>query len=284
MSYKGAERGRPWTVKVTVGRPTSSEEGPALVAAVEAPKSQYEQIADLLRARILDGTYPPGSALPSEPALSAELEISRVTVNRAIGLLRTAGLVKVRRGSGTYVRSLPQIIRDAKRRYGARERGTGAGEVEVREMDLRSRTEYREIAQVPATPEVAQALDIAEGTNVLVRRRVLYANDEPTQIADSYYPWEIAKDSALLLADTGKGGSYSRLAEMGYSIARFMEDVNVRMPIDAERRTLQLEATQPVFDIVHIALTATDQRIEAAFHVMPGHLWTLRYAWEDEAS
>src|SRR6266508_1726160 len=269
MSYKGAERGRPWTVKVTVGRPTSSEEGPALVAAVEAPKSQYEQIADLLRARILDGTYPPGSALPSEPALSAELEISRVTVNRAIGLLRTAGLVKVRRGSGTYVRSLPQIIRDAKRRYGARERGTGAGEGEVREMDLRSRTEYREIAQVPATPEVAQALDIAEGTNVLVRRRVLYANDEPTQIADSYYPWEIAKDSALLLAD------------IGYSIARFMEDVNVRMPIDAERRTLQLEATQPVFDIVHIALTATDQRIEAAFHVMPGHLWTLRYAWED---
>ncbi|MGH3451009.1 MAG: GntR family transcriptional regulator, partial [Haloechinothrix sp.] len=128
---------------------------------IEAPKSQYEQIADLLRARIVDGTYPAGSALPSEPALAAELGTSRVTVNRAIGLLRMSGMVKVKRGAGTYVRTLPQIIRDAKRRYGARERGTGAGEVEVRELNLQSRTDYREITQVAAIPDVARALGLA---------------------------------------------------------------------------------------------------------------------------
>lgn len=251
---------------------------------VQPQKAQYEQIADWLRARIVDGTYPPGSALPSEPVLAAELGTSRVTVNRAIGLLRTAGLVRVRRGAGTYVRSLPQIIRDAKRRYGARERGTGAGEVEVRELNLRSRTDYGDIGRVSATPEVASALGIAEGADVLVRPRVLYANDEPTQIADSYYPWDIAGDSPLMVADTGSGGSYSRLAEMGYPIARFTENVNVRMPNDAERQILQLEATQPVFDIVHIALGSDDRPIEAAFHVLPGHLWTLRYGWDDAAS
>lgn len=254
------------------------------MGAIEAPKSQYEQIADLLRARIVDQTYPPGSALPSEPALSEELGISRVTVNRAIGLLRTAGLVKVKRGSGTYVRSLPQILRDAKKRYAARERGTGAGEVEIRELQLQSRTDYREITRVAATQEVAVALAVPEGSDVLVRPRVLYANNEPTQIADSYYPWDLVKGSQLLEVETGPGGSYTRLAEMGYPIVHFQEDVNVRLPNDAERRTLQLEATQPVFDIVHIALTADDRRVEAAFHVMPGHLWTLRYDWEDPAT
>ncbi|MGH3645704.1 MAG: GntR family transcriptional regulator [Micromonosporaceae bacterium] len=251
------------------------------MTVVQPPKAQYEQIADWLRARILDGTYPPGSALPSEPALAAELGTSRVTVNRAIGLLRTAGLVKVRRGAGTYVRSLPQIIRDAKQRYGARERGTGAGEVEARELNLRSRTDYGDIRRMSATPDVARALGVAGGDDVLIRPRVLYANDEPTQIADSYYPWDIVGGSALLQADVGTGGSYSRLAELGYPVARFAEDVNVRMPNDVERRILHLEATQPVFDIVHVALTSDDRPVEVAFHVLPGHLWTLRYGWDD---
>jgi len=46
---------------------------------------------------------------------------------------------------------------------------------------------------------------------------------------------------------------------------------------------LHLESSQPVFDIVHIAWTADKLPAEAAFHVMPGHLWTLRYDWDDPA-
>jgi GntR family transcriptional regulator len=248
---------------------------------IQVPKSQYEQIADLLRARIADETYPPGSLLPSEPELSAELGVSRVTVNRAIGLLRAQGLVRVRRGAGTYVRSLPTILRDARTRYARRNRGTGAGAVEVAELDLQPRTDYTEIGRTVATAPVARALRMAEGDEVLVRRRVLYANDEPTQIADSYYPWHLVAGSALLQANTGVGGSYGRLADMGIEVVRFTEDVNVRMPSDHERAVLQLEGSQPVFDIVHIAWTADQTPVEAAFHVMPGHLWTLRYDWDD---
>src|SRR2546421_3680928 len=149
----------------------------ALVAMIQVPKSQYEQIGELLRARIADEPSPPGSLLPSEPELSAELGVSRVTVNRAIGLLRAQGLVRVRRGAGTYVRSLPTILRDARTRYARRHRGTGAGAVEVSELDLQPRTDYTEIGQTVATPPVARALRLIEGDDVLVRRRVLYAND-----------------------------------------------------------------------------------------------------------
>jgi GntR family transcriptional regulator len=100
----------------------------------------------------------------------------------------------------------------------------------------------------------------------------------------SYYPWSIAKDSeALLQEDAGRGGSYSRLAELGHAPVRFTEDVNVRIPTDTEQRTLELEGTQPVFEIWHVAYTAEDLPVEVCIHVMPRHLWTLRYGWDDEA-
>ena len=118
--------------------------------------------------------------------------------------------------------------------------------------------------------------------DVLVRRRVLFADDEPTQIADSYYPWAIAKDSKeLLRAEVGKGGSYGRLEELGHGPVRFTEDVTVRMPSDKEQRTLDLEASQPVFEIWHVAYTAAGAPVEVCVHVMPGFLWKLRYGWED---
>jgi GntR family transcriptional regulator len=149
-------------------------------------------------------------------------------------------------------------------------------------MGLRSRTDYRHIGQISAPPDVAQALQLDQGADVLVRRRVLYANDEPTQIADSYYPWRITAGTALLNEDTGQGGSYGRLADLGYAPARFTERVHVRMPTPAERATLELEATQPVFGIEHIAWTGDGTPVEVVHHTMPGHLWTLLYEWDDE--
>ncbi|WP_412748700.1 UTRA domain-containing protein [Krasilnikovia sp. M28-CT-15] len=72
--------------------------------------------------------------------------------------------------------------------------------------------------------------------------------------------------------DSGRGGSYSRLADLGHALVRFTEDVNVRLPNDAEQRTLELEGTQPVFEIWHVAYTAEDRPVEVCIHVMTGHL------------
>lgn len=248
---------------------------------MQPPKSQYAQIADIIRDRIRNGTYPPGKPLPSEDKLAAELGVSRPTVNRALTMLRANGEVKVRRGMGTIVRALPRILRDAQSRYAARNEGTGAGEVEITRLSLRPRTEYREIGRATPPPRVAELLGLGEG-DALVRRRVLYADDEPTQIADSYYPWSLAaKCPALLEADVGRGGSYARLAEIGRGPVRFTEEVDVRQPSEAEQKALDLEPTQPVFEIHHVAYASDGEPVEVCVHVMPGHLWTLRYSWDD---
>lgn len=220
---------------------------------VETPRSQYAQIASELRARIDDGRYPPGSALPSETRLAEEFGVTRVTINKALTLLRTSGDVKVRRGADTRVRSLPRIRRQA-------------GQSD----SLESR--YREIGRVSAPPPVASALQLGEGGAALVRRRILFADGEPVQISDSYYPWSIVEaDEALMREDVDPR---SRLAP-----ARFTEDVTVRVPDETEQRALELEALQTVVEIWGVAYAAGDIPVEVQVQVMPSHLWQLKYHW-----
>ncbi len=251
---------------------------------LEPPKARYSQIAEMLRARIEDGSYLPGSALPSESDLAAEFGVTRPTVNRAVGMLRMDGLVKVRRGAGTYVRELPRILRDARQRYSSRRQGTGAADVEARALNLEPRTDYTEIGKVEPPESVAKILGLGKGQQTLVRRRRLFVNDVPTQLADSYIPWSIAESCPELQQPViGGGGSYAQLAQLGHAPVRFTEDVTVRAATDEEARLLDLDGdARPVFDVVHVAWTAGGRPVEVALHVMAGHLWTLRYDWSDE--
>ena len=68
---------------------------------------RYRVIAEALRARVGDGTLAPGRLLPSEAELGAEFDASRVTVRRALELLRDEGLVDARQGFGWFVSAAP---------------------------------------------------------------------------------------------------------------------------------------------------------------------------------
>ena len=52
---------------------------------------RYQEIADELRRRVLD--LPAGSVLPSEAEMSVEFGASRVTIRRALELVREEGLI-----------------------------------------------------------------------------------------------------------------------------------------------------------------------------------------------
>jgi GntR family transcriptional regulator len=64
---------------------------------------RYIQLAEVLRQRIRDGQYPPGSRLPTEIDLVEETGYSRDTVRAAVKLLRESGWVTVTHGLGTFI-------------------------------------------------------------------------------------------------------------------------------------------------------------------------------------
>jgi DNA-binding FadR family transcriptional regulator len=70
-----------------------------------ARSSLATNAADLLREQISSGAWPVGTKIPVEAKLAGMLEISRGTVREAVKTLAASGLLEVRQGDGTYVRS-----------------------------------------------------------------------------------------------------------------------------------------------------------------------------------
>ena len=69
-------------------------------------RSLVDQALELLRWRISDGKWAIGERLPTVPELSAELGISRNTVREAMRVLAFSGLIEIRQGDGSYLRSM----------------------------------------------------------------------------------------------------------------------------------------------------------------------------------
>ena len=46
---------------------------------------KYQEIANILRTRIKNKTYPPDSLLPNQIDLVEEFQVSRMTIKKAIG-------------------------------------------------------------------------------------------------------------------------------------------------------------------------------------------------------
>jgi GntR family transcriptional regulator len=63
----------------------------------------YQQLADLLAARLLDGDPPEGEAMPSVRALAGQHLLNPLTVSRALQALTDARLLENRRGLGLFV-------------------------------------------------------------------------------------------------------------------------------------------------------------------------------------
>ncbi|PIB46551.1 GntR family transcriptional regulator [Pseudomonas sp. 2822-15] len=69
-------------------------------------RSLVDQTLEQLRWRITEGKWAIGERLPTEPELSAELGISRNTVREAMRVLAFSGLIEIRQGDGSYLRSM----------------------------------------------------------------------------------------------------------------------------------------------------------------------------------
>lgn len=224
---------------------------------LKTPKHLYQQVADHIRDAILNGEYPPGSMLPSQPKLAREFGVTQKTVGTAIAILRREGLLRVVDNVGSFVRKIPPIPRFAKHTKSHHDSA------------LTTQTEIIQLGPVTAPKEVAEILKIDQETPVAIQKRHIFADKTPVQITTSYIP--ISGNHPQL--------NHPQKIKTGRKPTRFTEIVKTRTPDPEEAEFFEINFDQQIFSIQHIAWDAKNRPIEASFHVMPTFQWELHYEW-----
>ncbi|MGW7330451.1 UTRA domain-containing protein [Streptomyces sp. NPDC054840] len=171
-------------------------------------------------------------------------------------------------GKGRWVGSSSLYLRpggDAWKQEAAAQGGTGG-----------QRIAYAGEAIPP--PDVAAVLRTPDGESAIVRRRVILLNDRPIEIADSYWPRDIAGDSALAEPGRIRGGAVALLAELGWTPAEVTEAVTARPPFPEETETLELNADEWVLVLTRVITNDEGRPYEATVMVAPGSTRQLNYS------
>jgi GntR family transcriptional regulator len=250
------------------------------------PRPAYQQIAGHLRAAIAEGKYPAGQFLPSERQLARQYGVTPLTARQAVGVLTAEGLLDVRPGRGAFVRKARPVVAVSSA-YVTEQPGRplGTWRTELEAQGHSSDQRLAMVGRVQAPPDIAARLrlpdpgpdDEEEGPVVVVRRRLMLVEGEPYQLADSYYPVDIAGGSRLESPTKIAGGSVAALARLGYAPERHAEEVTARMPTPEERRSLNLGGGVPVIRLLRTTYAADDRPVEVTDMLLAADRHALMY-------
>lgn len=241
---------------------------------------KYQRIADALREAIRSGEYAPGDRLPGENDLMATYEVARMTARQALGVLQSEGIAESRKGAGVFVRSFRPLRRKGIQRLSQSQWGEGRS---VWATDAGDRTLV--VDQITVTEEeapegVATVLGVEPGEAVCVRSRRFVLDGKPILLAKSYLSAELVAGSAITQEDTGPGGTYARLAELGYKPVHFREEIRCRMPLADETSRLSLAAGTPVIEICRTAFADEGRAVEVNEMTLDSGSYILEYDFD----
>lgn len=213
---------------------------------------RYQAIAGDLRARI--ATIRRGALLPSESDLSSEFGVSRVTVRRALELLRDEGLVDSRQGFGWYVPTEPV-------RQRLHQLGTIEGQLEERGV-----TPQRQILEFAFQPAEARVRGVLGAAQVLRVKRLNLADEQPFAVVTVWCPAELGQH--LSRRDVERQPFYELL---GVQLRGATQTIGADAATDDIAALLHIPVGSPVLRCERITTDTSGRPVLMSEHVFPAH-------------
>ncbi|MGP4083328.1 GntR family transcriptional regulator [Streptomyces sp. KR55] len=225
---------------------------------VEAPK--YVRLAQTIQSRIEDGTYAPGTRVPSENQLVQAFGMSRPTVVRALELLKRDGWLESRQGYGTIVRGRPAVVEHKDRR----------GSEALARDESQAPGRLVEVVHVPVPTRVASVLGLPKRAKVLMRRFLAEEDGEPVELVSSYFPAGLVEGTELESSAPLGGGTRVHLeARKRVRFDHVTEWVSARLPERSEAELLDLPDGVPVLSVLVVAYDASGQALQVSDVLLP---------------
>ena len=204
----------------------------------------YVKIAAEMRDQIQDGTYAPGSLLPSRNEITQMYGVSAITARDALSIISQEGLAKAVRGRGHIVRRQRSRMTVPSRLYDTAGPNAGVA-LNLRQVDV-----YQE------TPPDNIALPLESGDRpVWVRRAVWAAADrQPVQIHVSWIPG-LPDDAGDAIRDADPAAAWPQAVQKitGRRITAVVQHTRARRANPFEAETLGLADGTTVV-VAHLTL------------------------------
>jgi DNA-binding GntR family transcriptional regulator len=219
-----------------------------------SPVPLYFQVATRLQELIETGEIGVGDRIENEVDLAERLGVSRPTTRRAIQYLVERGMLVRRRGVGT------QVVHPKVRRP-----------VELSSLydDLVNsarapRTDVLELKVIEAPADVAEALEIAPGSEVTWIERLRFAGGEPLALMHNAIPVGLLR---LTEPELAQRGLYELLRRAGFVPRIATQVIGARSATAAEARTLQEKRGASLLTMTRTAWDASGQALEYGSHL-----------------
>ncbi|MEQ8155020.1 MAG: GntR family transcriptional regulator [Clostridiaceae bacterium] len=227
-----------------------------------SPIPLYYQLENIIKKRIEEGTYKVDEKIPSERMLSEELDISRMTISKAIGNLVEEGILYRKKGMGTFV---------AKNKIDFFPGLTGFTEIiENKGMKPSSRV----ISQSVIIPDkhLCEKLQISEDEKVIFTQRLRLADDEIVNLEESYVPYSLCPK--LLEADLSAESIYKLLTDEGHKPLKAEEKIQAILSDKELGKLLQINVGEAVLKRRRITWSK-DKPIEYSLDYYRGDIYTM---------
>lgn len=249
----------------------------------DKPKQpKHRLIAETLYEAIQSGRFAPGDRLPGESDLMQDHGVARNTARDALGLLTTWGVTETRKGAGVFVRDFKPIIRDGIRRLSSETwpagRSMWADETEGRNLGI----DHISVTETEPPAHIRDMLGLQPDEKTVRRFRRFLIDGKPVMVSRSWLPASVAAGTAIAQEDTGPGGTYARLRDLGRGPTKFREDLRAReLPEpDEDSELLQLSRGTPVIDIIRTAFDANGMPVEVNEMTADSSAYVFRYDFE----
>ncbi len=212
----------------------------------------YYQLKNIILQKIKENVLKPGDMLPTEAEFSEMYDLSRTTIRQAIIELVGEGYLYRVKGKGTFV-AKPKIVQDFMRKL-------ESYSDQMKRLNMTSRTKVLSLRSEKANNEVAQALGISVNDDVMLLRRLRYANDEPIVVLDTYLPPSCAD---ILDYDMEKTGLYEYLGKRRETkVIRVIRQIEAVAACKFESEFLEIPIGYPIQMTTTIGFNEENDTVE----------------------
>lgn len=219
-----------------------------------SPIPLYFQIAQHLESAIESGALPPGTRLDNEVQLAESLGLSRPTMRQAMQYLVDKGLIVRRRGIGTRVVQ-PKVRRPLEL--------TSLYD-DLKRADQSPSTQVRELSVGPADPDVARALALPDGGEVLTLVRLRSAADRPIAKLTNHLPVGLLDVTA---EDLERSGLYQLIRGAGIQLHSATQVIGARTASREEAELLDEDPGAALLTMERVAYDDHGAAVEVGRHV-----------------